>query len=143
MLLPAALFLALQQPEAGPDEIHVDERCHVFTQDRPGSNQPYSKPGFHDGSALCHLTADHTSSHWDEDVAKGAVCRTKVHIHERSYLLFNPSDARVAFDVYVSLPDGWTIDSFPQPTEIVDHMATFRVYAKPGETLRLHIGERK
>jgi hypothetical protein len=114
-----------------------------LTQDRPGSNQPFSKPGFHDGSALCRLKGDSHSSHWEESVANGVVSRTKVQIHERNYLLFNPTDARVTFVLDVSLPDGWTIDSVPQPTEIIDHMATFRVYAKPGETLRLHVGERK
>ena len=140
-MLPLIALLLAQ--ESGPAEIIVDERCRVFTQDRPGATAPYAKPGFHDGSALCHIRSDNHTSHWEETVANGIVSRTRVQIHERNYLLFNPADNRVAFVISVSLPDGWVIDSMPQPTEVIDHMATFRVYAKPGETLKLHIGERK
>lgn len=141
-MLPLLIALS-QQPEFGSSEIHIDERCRVFTQDRPSAGTPYGKPGFHDGSALCHLRSDNHSNHWEEAVHNGVVSRTRVQIHERNYLLFNPTDVRVAFVLDISLPDGWTIDSDPRPTEVIDHLASFRVYARPGETLKLHIGERK
>ncbi len=38
---------------------------------------------------------------------------------------------------------GGHIDSTPQPTTIEGNVAVFRVYAKPGQTIKLHVGERR
>jgi hypothetical protein len=40
------------------------------------------------------------------------------------------------------VPQGWVVDSDPQPTEIAGTTASFRVYAQPGEIVRLHLGLR-
>ena len=146
MLSGLALGLVLgwqQGNEGAPDEIHLDERCRVFSQVRPDAGAEYSKPKFHSGEGLCTLRVEKHSSHWEETVYQGVVNRTKVQIRERDYVLYNSTQYTVAFVMAQSLPDGWTVDSVPQPVEVVDHVATFRVYAQPGQTVKLHIGERK
>jgi len=147
MLLPLIIALAaLQQPPPGNsnpvDEIHVDDRCRIFSQDRPNPSGAFNKPQFRADPAICFLKGDHQTSHWEQTVYDGVVKRTKVHVHERTYILHNPTNQTVAFIVDWSLPDGWVIDSVPQPISAENNMATFRVYARPNETVNLHIGAR-
>jgi hypothetical protein len=48
----------------------------------------------------------------------------------------------VAFIVTQPLPKNWVIDSEPQPIGYTDKDAIFRVTARPGEVVHLHVGER-
>jgi hypothetical protein len=141
-MLAIALFAAalLQPPPV--DEIHVDERCRIYSQDRANPSGTFNKPSFRADTAICFLKGDKKSEHWEQTLYDGVVKRTKVHIHERNYVLHNPTNQTIAFILDSSLPDGWVIDSVPQPQSVEDHMATFRVYARPQETITLHIGSR-
>jgi hypothetical protein len=120
----------------------VDERCRIFTQDRPHDDQRYSKPKFRADPSVCRLRGEHQSKHWEQTVEDGVMRRTRVEIREHTFELHNGTDMPVTFVVDQSLPAGWRVDSTPQPTEIADSMATFRVIAEPGQTIRLHVGER-
>ncbi len=142
-MLFIALFAAaaLQQPPP-PDEIHVDEKCRILAKDRPDPYGKFTKPQYRSDRDICAIKGHHNTSHWEQSVYDGVVNRTKVHIREQSYVLHNPTNQTIAFVLDLSLPDGWVIDSTPQPVSVADNMATFRVYARPNETINLHIGER-
>jgi hypothetical protein len=78
----------------------------------------------------------------EEAIAGNAMQRNWVSITEQEYLLQNVTTAPVAFVVEQFVPQGWRVDSDPQPTQIVGPTALFRVYAQPGEIVRLHVGLR-
>jgi hypothetical protein len=141
MLFIALLAASAFQPPP-PDEIRVDEKCRILSKDRPNPSGKFNKPEYRSDPAICALKDEHNTEHWEQSVYDGVVNRTKVHIREHSYILHNPTNQTIAFVLDLSLPDGWVIDSTPQPTSVADHMATFRVYARPFETINLHIGAR-
>jgi len=142
MLLIALIAAAALQQPPPVDEIHVDERCRILSQDRPNPNGTFNKPSYRSDPSICFVKGELRTSHWEQTVFDGVVKRTKVHIHERNYILHNPTNQMIAFVLDSSLPDGWVIDSVPQPQLVADNMATFRVYARPEETITLHIGAR-
>ncbi|QHN04532.1 hypothetical protein FTO74_15050 [Granulicella sp. WH15] len=149
-LLSATLLLTLQAipPAATPatpdqSEIHIDGRCRILSQDRTAAAQPYSRPHYRWDSGICHFESENASSHWEENIENGVVKRTYVTIREHEYLLHNPAPTPVTFVVDQAVPRGWKIDSDPQPDEFTNSVATFRVQAQPGQTVRLHVGERR
>jgi hypothetical protein len=72
----------------------------------------------------------------------GVPKQTYVSVIEREYLLQNTTDKPVAFIVDQPIPKGWHVDSDPQPINIQNSTATFRVFAEPGQIVRLHVGQR-
>jgi hypothetical protein len=145
--------LAQQQPASNPpvpdaassdelSEIHIDHDCRVLTSSHPTAAHPNSQPRYHYNNVVCHIESNLRSSHWEQTSRNGVPKRVYVHVREREYLLQNTTDKPVAFIVNQPLPKGWQIDSDPQPIDIVGPNATFRVMAQPGQTVRLHIGER-
>ncbi len=75
-------------------------------------------------------------------ISKGILRQEVAEVAEVEYLVHNAApDART---VIVEQPrrKGWTLDSDPKPEEMTESLYRFRVATAPGETVRLHIGER-
>ena len=129
------------QPPASLKEIHVDRSCQIL-QDESDALSDYTEADLRDDHAICHLESGHTSHHVEEALRDGMRLRNKVTVVEQEYLLQNVTSAPVTFVVEHVLPDDWRLDSDPQPGNVVDNTAFFRVNAEPGQVVRLHVGER-
>ncbi len=75
-------------------------------------------------------------------VHKGVLTETTVDISEVEYDVRNAAPEPRTVIVEHPVRAGWTLDSDPKPTETTPTTYRFRVEAKPGETVRLRIGER-
>jgi hypothetical protein len=124
-------------------EINVDQNCMIVVQDRPEAAGSYSKPHLRPDPAICHLESVHRTQHLEENVDNGVILRTRVHVSEQTFVLNNISHDPVTFVVHQRVMHGWHIDSTPQPTELADGVAVFRVVAQPGEVIHLHVGQRR
>jgi len=142
--------LAAQQPTADADrpsydavkEIHVDQDCRILPN--PALQQPgKKKPKPHRNDVVCHLESIDSSEHEEQTVLGNQVHRSNVRITEQQYVLQNIRTEPMWFVVEQFLPEGWVVDSDPQPREIVGSKAIFRVHADPGEIVRLHVGLRR
>jgi hypothetical protein len=115
-------------------EIHVDQKCQILEG--------------HGGSlrmdpVICHLESVHTTRHLEEIAKDGVTRGNVVTISEQEYLLQNVMAEPVIFVVEQLVPREWEVDSDPQPTEMIGSTALFRVNARPGEIVRLPVGERR
>ena len=81
-------------------------------------------------------------AHMEESVQDKELYRSRVTINEQEYVLQNISDEPVVFVVEQNVPNGWQVDSDPQPGELIpasvgdrklDKVAVFRVHADPGQ----------
>lgn len=133
--------LASAQDSPRLKEIHVDQRCKIL-QDQSDALTDFTESELENDHVICHIESAHTSSHVEESLSDGVLRRSKVKIVEQEYLLQNVTSAAVTFVVEQPLAEDWKIDSDPQPTEVVDGKAFFRVNAEPGQIVRLHVGER-
>jgi hypothetical protein len=139
---PSAVSQTSAQPPASLKEIHVDRSCKILL-DKSDALSEYTDADLENDHVICHLESRFKSHHVEEALKDGARLRSKVTIEEQEYLLQNVTAASVAFVVEHKLNgDDWTIDSDPQPVKVVDGTAFFRVYAEPGQIVRLHVGER-
>ncbi len=75
-------------------------------------------------------------------VHKGVLTETTVDIAEVEYMVRNAAPEQRTVIVEHPVRAGWTLDSDPKPTETTPTTYRFRVETAPGETVRLHIGER-
>jgi hypothetical protein len=143
-LLAALPAFAAQAPNPAPFEIYIDGQCRVYTQKPPTPSHPNPKAAFHFDDHVCHFESEHTSTRWDYiPNGTGTPKATNVTIVEHEYILTNPMAQPVTFVVGQFVPKNWTIDSDPQPTEITNSIAMFRVIAQPGQTVRLHVGAKR
>ncbi len=127
--------------QSGPKPIHVDEKCRIL----PGSKGiPLSKKTRpYNDWAICDLENQDESTHWEEKIAGNELQRWFVRVREQTFVLQDISDQPVVFIVRFNVPQGWFVDSDPQPWQTVGQTAYFRAYVKPGETVRLHVGVRR
>jgi hypothetical protein len=114
-------------------QVYVDEHCAVLAPETGefGSNPDVCR---FDGSSM------RRSSHMAAKEVDGTVQHSKVDVAEQTYLLQNIHSTPVVFVVAKLVPDGWHIDSDPQPKEMKENVAIFRVTAQPGQIVRLHVG---
>ncbi len=75
-------------------------------------------------------------------VNKGVLRQSTVDISEVEYLVSNAAPDLRTVVVEHPVRQGWTIDSDPKPTETTLTENRFQILVKPGEAVRLHIGER-
>jgi hypothetical protein len=122
---------------ASDGAIHVDQRCALLPDPAEGERKPRWDP------AICHLETINHSSHREETVVGNEVERRDVEVREQEYVLQNVTLKEVAFLVEQPVAKGWMVDSDPQPVEMQGTTAVFRVYAEPGEIVRLHVGVRR
>ncbi len=151
VLLPAALSLPAAHPQRpvydganAPDvtrQIHVDGDCRVL----PDASHPFLghklKP-FRD-PVLCSLETVNNSEHIEEQIQGNQLLRWRVYIAEQTFVLQNITGDHIVFVVERPVPEGWTVDSDPQPNRYSGSTAIFPVHAQPGEIVRLHVGIRQ
>ncbi len=77
-------------------------------------------------AAVCHLESQLTSNHVKGEVVNGAVQRSVVVVKEQEYLLQDEFQTPVVFVVEQAVPDGWKVDSDPQPTRMEGKVALFQ-----------------
>ena len=146
----ASLAQGAQQPSAKPaaripysafKEIHVDQQCHILPF--PGSPDAGKiKPRLRKDPIICHLETVIASVHLEDTVVGDEVHQSRVRIREQEYVLQNVTTEPRWFVVEQFVPKGWVVDSDPQPSQMAGATALFRVYAQPGEIVRLHVGVR-
>jgi hypothetical protein len=114
-------------------QIYVDDHCQVLDA---GTGQ------FAANADVCHLDGMgvHRSSHVAAKEVDGVVQHSLVSVAEQTYMLQNIHDQPVVFVVAHQVPEGWHIDSDPQPLTLKAGVAVFRVIAQPGQIVRLHVG---
>jgi hypothetical protein len=143
---------AVAQRPAYPivQEILVRQNCSILLAPAE-SNGGGKKAKFERDPAICHLETVLSSAHMEESIQDKELHRSRVTINEQEYVLQNISDVPVVFVVEQNVPNGWQVDSDPQPGEVIpasvgdskqDKVAVFRVNADPGQAVRLHVGER-
>jgi hypothetical protein len=124
----------------GPKPIHVDQKCRIL----PGSEGiPMKKAKPYNDSTICALEAESQSQHWEEKINGRELDRWLVRVKEQTFVLEDIADEPVMFIVQYDVPQGWFVDSDPQPWQMVGQTAYFHAYVKPGETVKLHVGVRR
>jgi hypothetical protein len=76
-------------------------------------------------------------------VSKGVLKQTVVDVSEKEYIVHNAAPEPRMVIVEHPVRQGWTLDSDPKPAESTPTENRFRVATKAGESVRLHIGERR
>jgi hypothetical protein len=131
-------------------EILIRQDCAILLAPAD-SNAKGKRAKFERDPAICHLETVLNSAHMEESIQDMELHRSRVTINEQEYVLQNISDGPVVFVVEQNVPNGWQVDSDPQPGELIpasvgdskqDKVAVFRVHAEPGQAVRLHVGER-
>lgn len=136
----AAQSMAAQADQASqePISIVVDQSCRILPESDPAvlgdHNDAFRNP------VICHLESVLASRHVEERISSGD--RSLVRIREHEFILQNVTDGPAVFVVRQAIPEGWTVDSDPQPTAVDGETAVFRVNAEPGQIVRLHVGLR-
>lgn len=144
LALAATLLAApagLSQDKAAQLSIIVDKSCLIQPESDPAVLGDHND-AFRD-EAICHLESVLSSHHIEEKINDGERSRFLVRVAEQEYLLLNPTDKPAVFTVRHDVPEGWTVDSDPQPTSMDGSTAVFKVNAEPGQRVRLHVGVRR
>ena len=140
-LLVFAAQSSTAQAGQAPQErvaIVVDQSCRILPDSDPAvlgdHNDAFRDP------VVCHLESVLASRHIEERISSGD--RSLVRIREHEFILQNVTDSPAVFVVRQAVPEGWSVDSDPQPTTVDGETAVFRVDAEPGQIVRLHVGLR-
>jgi hypothetical protein len=146
----ASLAQGAPQPSASPaaripysafKEIHVDQLCHILPYPvSPDTGK--NKPRLRKDLIICHLETVNASEHLEDTVVGNEVRQSRVRIREQEYVLQNVTTEPRWFVVEQFVPEGWVVDSDPQPSQMTGATALFRVHTEPGEIVRLHVGMR-
>lgn len=126
----------------GPKPIHVDQNCRILPRVEPSLPHAKKIHPYYD-STICDLESENDSKHWDEKIAGNQLQRTFVRVSERTFVLQDIADEPMMFIVEYDVPQGWFVDSDPQPWQKAGRTAFFHAYVNPGETVRLHVGVRR
>jgi hypothetical protein len=130
-----------RDPYSPYQQIHVDQECRILPESSvPITGTKKAKPTR--DPVVCHLEGLKSSQHMEEKVSGNQLLRSRVNITEQEYLLQDIDTQPEIFVVEQLVPEGWVVDSDPQPTRVAGATAIFRVNAQPGETVRLHVGLR-
>jgi hypothetical protein len=124
---------APRDASAPSQQIYVDDHCQVLDA---GTGQ------FAANADVCHFDGAgvQRTSHVAAKESDGTVQHARVDVAEQTYMLQNIREQPVVFVVAHQVPDGWHVDSDPQPVSVKDGVAIFRVIAQPGQIVRLHVG---
>jgi hypothetical protein len=123
-----------------PKQIHVDQDCRILPGRDPVLPAHKTKP--YSDANICHIETVLHSQHMEEHVDGNVLLRDLVTIQEHEFVVQNITDQLVVFVVQQAVPKGWAVDSDPQPQSVINGIASFPVYAQPGEIVRLHVGMR-
>jgi hypothetical protein len=133
----------MPDPSVVPQEINVDQNCRILVQDRSHATKQYSHPHFSQDGSVCHLESIHRTKIFEENLDNGVLKRTPFEVREATFVLQNITPDPVIFIVHQPIFHGGHIDSTPQPDSVDNGVAVFRVRAKPGQTIHLHMGMRR
>jgi hypothetical protein len=122
-------------------EIHVDGSCRILPDGLHPLGGKKGRP-FRD-SNICHIEGTNNSQHMEERISANQLLRSWVRISEQTFVLQNITSDHIVFVVEVTMPNGWTIDSDPQPNRYEGPVAIFPLHAQPGEMVRFHMGMRR
>ncbi len=75
-------------------------------------------------------------------IAKGILTEKTREVAESTYLVHNAAGETRTVIVETPHRQGWELDSDPKPEESTAAVYRFRVIAQPGESVRLHVGQR-
>lgn len=125
----------------GPMPIHVDQSCRILPG--PPELPARKRPHPYRDSAVCDLESPAESNHWEEKIVGNELQRAFVRVKEQTFVLQDIADQPAMFYVQYVVPKDWFVDSDPLPWQVDGQTAYFRVYVKPGETIRLHVGVRR
>lgn len=133
LLLAGTSSLSAQSADGASRSIYVDDHCQVLAS---GSGQFQSDPD------VCHFDGAgmQRSTHIAAKEFDGIRRHTLVSIAEQTYMLQDIESEPVVFVVAQQVPEGWHVDSDPQPVQVRNNVAIFRVTAQPGQIVRLHVG---
>ncbi len=123
------------------NEIHVDQDCRILPDPAHALSGKRAKP--YTDSALCQLEGIFESQHVEESIQGDQLLRWHVEVHEHTFVLQDISDAPVTFVVEQIVPKNWTVDSDPQPKQMIGQTAFFPVIVQPGQVVHLHVGMRR
>jgi len=134
--LAAAPSLGAQAPAKEDPffrQVFVDDHCQILDA---------STGQFQADADVCHLdgVGVQRSSHAAAKEVDGLRQHFLVNVAEQTYMLQNVHSAPALFVVAQQVPEGWYVDSDPQPKEMRGNVAIFRVTAQPGQIVRLHVG---
>jgi hypothetical protein len=76
-------------------------------------------------------------------VSRGVLRETRSEISEVEYIVHNAAPDPRTVIVEQPIRPGWKLDSDPQPAETTPEAYRFRVATASGESVRLHIGQRR
>jgi hypothetical protein len=146
------LFVAAEQQASRPAydgsgepdvalQIHVDAKCRIL----PEAAHPFPghKPGPFRDANICHIETAVGSEHREEQISGNQLLRSNVRVNEQTYVLQNITGDHIVFVLEFPVPQGWQIDSDPQPNRFDGPVAIFPVHAQAGEIVRLHVGMRR
>jgi hypothetical protein len=122
------------------NEIHIDQDCRILPD--PAHLPPGKKAKPYADLTICHLEHVFESQHMEERIDGNELLRYKVDIHEHEFVLEDISQDPVTFVVEQRVPSNWTVDSDPQPKQMIGQTAFFPVVVQPGQIVRLHVGMR-
>ncbi|SNS92751.1 protein of unknown function [Granulicella rosea] len=91
------------------------------------------------------VTSDHLSNSRkikQFKISKGVIRETSLDVNEVEYLVHNAAPETRSVVIEHPVRQGWSVDSDPKPVETTATVNRFRIEAAPGQTARLHIGER-
>ncbi|HEY6445359.1 MAG TPA: hypothetical protein VIY53_02795 [Acidobacteriaceae bacterium] len=133
LLLAGSFPLIAQSADGASRPIYVDDHCQVLGS---RSSQFQADPD------VCHFDGAgmQRSTHLAAKEVDGMRQHTLVNIAEQTYMLQDIESEPVVFVVAQQVPEGWHVDSDPQPVQVKNNVAIFRVTAKPGQIVRLHVG---
>lgn len=75
-------------------------------------------------------------------VSRGVLTEKTREVRETEYLVHNAAAESRTVIVEAQRLQGWELDSEPKPEETTEGLYRFHVEVKPGETVRLHVGQR-
>ena len=122
-------------------QIRINEDCRIV----PDLAHPFpgKKPRPFRDDAICHIESPNESEHLEERIQGNQLLRYAVRVSEATYVLQNITQDHIVFLVERPVPNGWTIDSTPEPNRYDGSTAIFPVHAQPGEIVSLHVGMRR
>ena len=123
-----------------PLQVDVDQECRIVTLDKRHPDRP--KLRRHTDPTICRLESENDSEHWEKVLKNGAYKDVLIEVREHEFVLQNPYPEPVTYIVHQPITKRFHIDSQPQPVDITNSVATFRVVVPPGQSSRLHVGER-
>jgi len=112
------------------DPVHPGER-RLLTYAADTAVRVTSDGGDRDTRRLTQIT-----------VSRGVLTEKSREVREAEYLVHNSATEPRTVIVEVQRLHGWDLDSDPKPEETTADLYRFHVDVRPGETVRLHVGQR-